>query len=220
MNSKKKSKLSKIFSFRYFFYDFVKWTGALPTLLFVRPSVRYMNKKRYKKVRGGFIVSANHHGFLDPLLALCAIPFRRILFVAMEGLFNTPVKNWFFTHIHCLKVDRENVGADFMRKASDILRDDKGLLIFPEGKISEEIGATAFKPGCAMMSVINNVPIIPMYLCERKSLLRCTKIIIGDPIYPSDVVGESRSLDAIAKLNNYLYEKECELLAESEKINK
>ena len=211
MNSKKKSKLSKIFSFKYFCYDFVKWTGALPTLLFIRPSVHYMDRESCKKLRGGFIASGNHMQYLDPIILLCTFPFRRMFFLAMEGMFNTPLKNFFFKAIRCVKVNRENVGVETIRQASEHLRDEKVICIFPEGRIIHEDKLEQFKPGCAMLSVLNDVPIVPVCLRKRTSLFKCTKIVVGKPIYPREVVGEQKSLNAIDAVNKELFAAEKEL---------
>lgn len=211
MKSKKKTKFGKIFGFKYFFYDFVKWTGALPTLLFIRPSVHYMDKKGVKKLRGGFIASGNHMQYLDPIVMLCTFPFRRMLFMAMEGMFNTPIKRFFFNAIRCVKVERANVGVETIRQTSEYLMDEKVVCIFPEGKISRSDGLEQFKPGCAMLSVLNGVPIVPVCIKKRESIWHCTKIIVGKPIYARDVVGDQKSLNAIEAVNKKLFEAETEL---------
>ena len=211
MKSKKKTKFAKIFGFKYFFYDFVKWTGALPTLLFIRPSVHYMDKKAVKRLKGGFIASGNHMQYLDPIILLCTFPFRRMLFMAMEGMFNTPIKRFFFNAIRCVKVDRENVSVETIRQASEYLKDEKVLCIFPEGRISQSDGLEQFKPGCAMLSVLNDVPIVPVCIKKRNSIRRCTQIIVGKPIYARDVVGDQKSLNAIDAVNKKLFEVENEL---------
>ena len=211
MKSKKKTKLGKIFAFKYFFYDFVKWTGALPTLIFVRPAVHYLDKKSVKKLRGGFIASGNHMQYLDPIILLCTFPFRRMLFMAMEGMFNTPIKNFFFKAIRCVKVDRENVGVETIRQASEHLKNEKVVCIFPEGKINTSESLAQFKPGCAMLGVLNDVPIVPVCIKKRTSIFHRTHIVVGKPIYAKDVVGELKSLNAIDAVNKELYECEIKL---------
>ena len=46
---------AKLFSLRYWFYDFVKLTAALPGLLWFRPKWIYENEAAKKRVRGGAI---------------------------------------------------------------------------------------------------------------------------------------------------------------------
>ena len=211
MNSTKKSKLDRIFSLRYLLYDFVKLTGAIGTFIFVRPKKYFIDKKAYKKLPKGYIISSNHLQYIDPVLVHCAFPFRRIFSVAMEKMFNTPLKSWFFSHINCIKVDRNNASVETIRSVGEVLKANKVVCIFPEGGIQKENSGAAFKPGCAMMSIINEAPILPVFVEKRKSIWRTTKIIVGAPVYPKDIVGESKALPAIEKLNNHLYEKEQEL---------
>lgn len=216
---KKKSKLSGIFSLRYLLYDFVKWTGALTALPFIRPKRYFIDKEAYKKLRGGFIISANHRSYLDPIIVHCAFPLRRIYTVAMERMFETPFKNWFFRRLNCIKVDRRNVSADTIRSAGEVLSAGKALCIFPEGGINSSERGTDFKQGCAMISVINNVPVLPVCLEKRKSIWRRTRVIIGKPVYPDEATGGSRSLQAIGQLNDCLYQKEQELYSFYRSLN-
>ena len=211
MNSKKKSKLIKLFSPRYLLYDFVKITGALSTLLFIRPRKYFVDKKAYKKLPKGFIISSNHLQYLDPIIVHCAFPLRRIYSVAMEKMFDTPLKKWFFSHINCIKVDRNNASMETIRGVGEALEMEKPVCIFPEGGIRPENSGAEFKPGCAMMAVINDAPILPVFLEKRKSIWRCTKIIIGKPVYPRDILGDSKSLSSIELLNKHLYNCEQEL---------
>lgn len=211
MNSTKKSKLDRIFSLRYLLYDFVKLTGAIGTFIFVRPKKYFIDKKAYKKLPKGYIISSNHLQYIDPVLVHCAFPFRRIFSVAMEKMFNTPLKSWFFSHINCIKVDRNNASVETIRSVGEVLKANKVVCIFPEGGIQKENSGAAFKPGCAMMSVINEAPVLPVFVEKRKSIWNRTKIIIGAPIFPKEIIGESKALPAIEKLNSYIYDKEQEL---------
>ena len=51
MNSTKKQKKgNKIFSWKYFLYDFIRFTGAIPMWLWLRPAIYYAgDKKEIKK---------------------------------------------------------------------------------------------------------------------------------------------------------------------------
>ena len=51
----KEVKKSKIFSFRYFFHDVMRFFGA-PGLLFFRPKKIYISKEAKKHVKGGVLL--------------------------------------------------------------------------------------------------------------------------------------------------------------------
>lgn len=222
MSSKKKSKLDRIFSFRYLLYDLIKFTGAPSALLFFRPARKFIDKKAYKDLHGGYILSANHLSYFDPIIVHVSFPHRRIFSVASEHLFATERSSWFFRHINCIKVDRTNVSVQTMRDVGDALDARKVVCIFPEGEIKrdEDLATGAFKQGCAMMSLLNDAPILPVLLEKRKSIWNCTRVIVGKPIYPKDIVGDSKSLVAINQLNEHLYNVEQELYAYRENLDK
>ena len=50
---KKQSKIKKLFE--HLFYDFVKLTGFLPTLIMMRPKIVYLNKDNKPNIKGGFM---------------------------------------------------------------------------------------------------------------------------------------------------------------------
>ena len=44
-------KRAKLFSFKYFVMDFIRVSGALPGLLWLRPKIRYTSKAAKKRIR-------------------------------------------------------------------------------------------------------------------------------------------------------------------------
>ena len=53
MKKKKINIFKKIFDYRYFPYDFVKITGALPALIYLRLKKHYLNGKKQKGLLKG-----------------------------------------------------------------------------------------------------------------------------------------------------------------------
>ena len=88
-SSKKEKKTKKIGNF---LYDFVKITGALPILLWLRPKVIRVGKK--EKLDGKILITSNHVGYSDPPLLLCVFWNRRVSFLATENLYDNPIKNF------------------------------------------------------------------------------------------------------------------------------
>ena len=58
-----------------FWYDFVKVTGLIPGLIWIRPKVI---RTGGKCPRGGVLISSNHPTFLDPIILLAAIRVRNV----------------------------------------------------------------------------------------------------------------------------------------------
>ena len=63
-----------------------------------------------------------------------------------------------------------------------------------------------------MMAIMNDAPILPIYIGKREKRIRCQVVIIGDKINPKDyIAGPMATMDEINNLSNLLKEKEEEL---------
>lgn len=156
-------------------------------------------------------MSSNHQSYLDPLILHFVLPCRRLYFIAMEHLFRTPLQCWFFRHVNCIRLNRENVGLDTFREAAEVLREKRVVTIFPEGHICSDTDTHNFKAGCAMMAQMNQAPILPVYIAPRQSAWNRVRIAIGCPILPEEV--GSSGLEAVEELNRLLQAREKELVA-------
>lgn len=220
MNSKKESTKAKKAKkrkngglFRYLFYDFVKITGAIPLLLWLRNKVYFIDKDakaEYKKaVKGGALVACNHARFLDAVIIQALIWYRRVNTVAMKELFSTKFWSWFYTHILCISIDRDNVDVSSIKEVVTRLKEGKIVSIFPEGHINEgEDGVQTYKSGTVLMALMAKKPIIPVYLKKRKKFWHRQKIAIGKPVY---LDGVRPTLPEIERYSAILQEKEVEL---------
>ena len=209
MNSTKEKPKRKN-PFKYFVYDFVKWTGALPILLWLRNKTYYQSPLAKKKVKGGALISANHISMMDPVILSAKFWYRRLHMVATKYLFDTKRKKWFFKKILCIEIDKENVGINSIKEIVSTLKDGKAVTIFPEGHIAKNEGNTmdTFKSGVILMAMQANVPIIPTLIIKREKWWHRQKVVVGDPI----VLPEGRlNLEEIQKYCEILQTKEKEL---------
>ena len=210
MNSKSEQKKKRQSNF---FYDFVKITGALPTLLWMRPKILKINKNVPKRIKGGVLIASNHISFLDPITIHCAFWYRRLHSLATKDLYNTPRKTRFFNAMHCIMVDKENFHMDTFHNVCDRLKEEKAVVIFPEGTVNREgEEVRSFKSGAILMAYSSRKPIVPVYLVKTKHWYNRRVIIIGEPINVNELCGKIPSMEAIDKVCSYLREKESELL--------
>lgn len=210
--AKKSRKKPKSYTvFRTFCYDFIRFTGVIPMWIFLRPKIIRLGK-RPKKL-GGAIMMANHVGFLDPIILQFVFAPRRLWSLATSALFNTPLKRAFFKSALCIPVDKENVTIDMYHGVSDVLKANKMLAMFPEGKINlgEEAELVKFKGGVALFAILNKVPIIPTYIVKKTKWHQRQKLIVGEPIYLDEALGRAPTLADIERVSEFLHEKEKEL---------
>lgn len=209
-NNSKPKKNRKGF-FYNFCYDFVRITGALPMLIWMRPKVYHPYGK--KKLKGSLLITANHRGYLDPISVHVAFPFKRLNCLATKDLYNTKLKAKFFNQMHCIMVDKENFTVSAFHDVVERLCDGCTVLIFPEGRInnSEEDTLLAFKSGAALMAHKANAPILPVYIVKREKWYHRQRVVVGEPFYIEGAGKRMLSLDQLNAVSENLRQKELAL---------
>lgn len=215
-NSKNKKKRNKIFY--NFCYDFVKVTGALPMLLWFRPKV--YRPTGAKTPKGAVLVSANHIDLLDPVKILLTFPGRRLHSLATKDLYKNKLLTFFFNQMHCIQVDKANFSVSAFHEVVSRLKDDRMVLIFPEGQVNTEKQDTllAFKSGVVLMAHKGNAPILPVYIAKRESRWHRLRVFIGEPIFVGDISGKMPTMQDLTAICDTLRERELELRKYSESL--
>jgi len=168
--------MRRIFSFRNIFkvlafipYHLTHWT-------------RVYNKKALKKFKGKpVVIVANHKSNYDIPVTFMNLP-RELFFLAKPSLFKKRIPRWFFLGLNGYPVER---GKDLalMKHSLGVLKQNKCLLIFPEGmRVFNPEDALAFRNGASLIAIKAGVPILPMVINRRAFPFRLTKIKFGEPI--------------------------------------
>ncbi len=207
-----KDKAKRALGIKYFPYDFVKVTGALPAMLIYRVKRIYENDTAKKKIKGGAIIISNHISFVDPIRLHCVFWYRRLHFMAMKELFKNKFWDCFFRLVLCFPVDRDNFSMSTFNKVIEISKEKGITCIFPEGHVnygSETVNS--FKSGMILMALKSKVPIVPVYMAPRKNRWHRLKAVIGEPIDINELCGKMPSIATIEKAAEILREKELKL---------
>lgn len=166
----------------YAFYDFVKLTAALPGLLWFRPRLLFENDAARRRIEGGALLIANHIGFFDPAYLHFAIWYRRIHFVCLQQFFDSSWA-WFFRGVHCIPIDKQNVGMESVRLIIRCLREGKLVAMFPEGHVNDgSQGLDAFKSGVVLMALRSGCPIVPVYIRPKEHWCERLTMVIGEAL--------------------------------------
>ncbi|MGQ9545791.1 MAG: lysophospholipid acyltransferase family protein [Dehalococcoidia bacterium] len=115
-------------------------------------------------LNGPFILITNHLNLVDPFLLLFAFP-RWINFVAKEELFHSPFLRFWLHWAGSVPISRNGKVRDkqkTLRSARYALERGAVLGMFPEGGRSQDAKLTEGKPGCAIIAVRTNVPLLPV----------------------------------------------------------
>ena len=139
---------------------FARWTCRLFCLLFFR--MRTYGRENIPK-KGGFLLICNHQSYLDPIL--CAVPItRRIGFLARESLFTHWLLRRMIRSLGTIPLKLGEADLSAMRKVIDVLKQGRGVCLFPEGTRSLDGKITPFKPGFGLLCRRGKAAVVPVVI--------------------------------------------------------
>jgi 1-acyl-sn-glycerol-3-phosphate acyltransferase len=165
---------------------------------------------------GGFVYASNHESLVDILVLGAALP-RDFRWAAKRSVMNVPFLGWHLRLAGHVPVDRnqgKDAAAAVISAFEQVLRDDKPLLVFPEGTRTTDGKLKAFKNGAFQAAVMSGKPVVPVALNGTFSLMsrdavdtgdsknredRLVTVQIGKPLYPDAALDES---DAVIDLRD------------------
>ena len=115
---------------------------------------------------GGLMYASNHQSLLD-ILVLGAVLPGDIKWAAKRSLMNIPFLGWHLALSGHVPVDRRagrRAAAETIKRFEQVLREDKQLLVFPEGTRSEDGTVKDFKNGGFHAAVRAGRPVVPVAL--------------------------------------------------------
>ncbi len=145
---------------------------------------------------GSFLIAANHVSFLDPIFITSHSPTPVYSF-ARKTLFKTRFLAWYYGQLDMIPIDRE-MGSDMgaFKRVIKVLRDGRGVVLFPEGRRSSDGQLQKPKRGVGLFACKMEVPVIPARIFgsfeawnrDRKWPKFGTRIdvVYGKPIQPKD----------------------------------
>lgn len=165
---------------------------------------------------GGFVYASNHESLVDILVLGAALP-GDFKWAAKRTVMNVPFLGWHLRLAGHVPVDR-NKGKDAAMAVTEafesVLRNDKPLLVFPEGTRTADGKLKAFKNGAFQAAVLAGKPVVPVAIRGTFSLMsrdevdtggsksrddRLVTVQIGKPLYPNPELEEP---EAVADLRD------------------
>jgi len=112
---------------------------------------------------GGVLFCPNHISDADPPAIFVTTP-RRAWFIGKSELFEIPVLGWFFAHFQGFPIKRDSADRAALRQIETLLKAGQPVVVFPEGRLSEDGTLQRVQPGAALLSLRTGVPIIPIHI--------------------------------------------------------
>ena len=155
--------------------------------------------------QGKIILAGNHTGHLDPIILQMAVN-RKLWFVTGPAAFKTPFFRHFLKWFNVIPLQFGN-GAEAIENAVIKLNKGEPVVIFPEGKFTEDGNLEKFHIGVSLMAKQTSTPIIPFAIKGgfeawgkiRKNPKLFTKIVVqfGQPV--TDLSGTEKEITAELK---------------------
>ncbi len=138
-----------------------------------------------------YVFMANHTSIADPLALAIAIP-QPFHCVFKKELARIPVFGWALLSLGQIMVDRENPEQAKAAIADAVLdlSGNSSILIFPEGKVSEEGQFLPLKKGGFHVAIRTGLPIVPVRIegarkvCPPGGFGRFHKGVISIEVFP------------------------------------
>lgn len=205
-----------------FCLGFVKVTGIIPALIYLKPRVK-LAKNAKRRLEKPCILVSNHISLMDFVLYLVVFPFRTVRFLAAEVLYNrSKLLAKFLYMIGCIKVNRDAMDFDFVADTIEVLDKGGNVGIFPQARLPLNGKLFPFTVSTAFIATHCDAPIVPVYTNGNYGLFKRTDVVIGEAIYLSQFKKDGLSDDEQLKhLTNVLEEKVYELkkLVKKDKID-
>jgi 1-acyl-sn-glycerol-3-phosphate acyltransferase len=136
---------------------------------------------------GAVIIASNHVSYSDPPVVGSAVP-REVYFLAKEELFANPVFAWLIRRYNAIALKRAVGDIGAVKKAVELLKQGKAILMFPEGTRSLGGRLLRPKPGLGLIACMGGAQVVPAYVTGTNSLgqvlLRRRKLAVsfGEPV--------------------------------------
>jgi len=110
---------------------------------------------------GPLLIVANHLNLADPPI-LGIIFGRKVVFMAKEELFRSWFCGYFMRGFGAFPVHRRRLDRNALHEATRVLKQGKGLVVFPEGSRSRSKRLQPGLPGAAVVALRSRVPLLPV----------------------------------------------------------
>jgi 1-acyl-sn-glycerol-3-phosphate acyltransferase len=157
--------------------------------------------------KGGVLIAPNHISDSDPPTVGLALP-RACYFMAKEELFAMPYIGTLIRWMRGFPVKRYTADRTALKRAEALLEQGEAVVIFPEGKLSEDGTLQPMLPGALLVAQRANVPIVPTILEGTDKLMpygtlkprhagRRIIVRFGPPVTVAELTGGVKGGDAL-----------------------
>ena len=158
MSEKKQIKKQRVVTFGHqVWYQICR--GTMWILLELLFRVRHRGRKNIPR-KGPALIFSNHQSYIDPPAVGIGV-FRRMNYLAKQGLFTSKFFGWLIRSVDAIPLDQEGIGFQGIKETLKRLRNGEMVLIFPEGRRSLDGELAPFRTGYVNIAVKSGATIVP-----------------------------------------------------------
>ena len=188
-------------------------TGIPAELLMFKRKTYYEDKKvQSRRIKGGALIIANHYNILDYVMNVFVVFPRKLNVVASEFAYQNKLQAFGMKFWGGIQANRVTRSMGFMDVAADVIRKGQLVLIFPEGKNTDDGTIKQFYHSYLVIAHRAGAPIIPIISDGNFGLFKRASVIIGKPIDISQFNFSARpTRDELKAANEVVYNKVLDL---------
>lgn len=151
--------------------------------------VKIFGKENLVK-KGKNIVVCNHLCKMDVFVVGALYPNKTIFLSKIEW-YNNKFFGAILKKLGSIPIDRDKPSITSIKDGLQVLKDDKRLGIFPEGRRNFETNELQeMKQGTAMFAIKGQSEITPVIIYDRLKMFRKNYVIVGKPLSFAEFYGE------------------------------
>ncbi|MBC8066367.1 MAG: 1-acyl-sn-glycerol-3-phosphate acyltransferase [Chlorobia bacterium] len=150
-------------------YRFVNWLVRTFFFGLVTGGLKSIGRENIPST-GPVIIAPIHVSHLDPPATSCAMPQRRLRFMAKEELFKG-IFGKLIASLGAYPVHRGEGDMEAIRKSIDMLNQGEALLIHPEGTRGDGVRMLPVNKGVAMLAKRTGAPVVPVGIVGSKVVM-------------------------------------------------
>jgi 1-acyl-sn-glycerol-3-phosphate acyltransferase len=184
--------------------------------LFALTTRREVRGRENIPARGPVLVVANHLNLTDPPLLGISLG-RKMMFMAKEELFRSPLTACFVGGFGAFPVRRGKVDRKALRQSHQVLTDGMALIMFPEATRSKTTRLQRAFPGSALIAMRSGVPILPVGIAGTEKIRGISWIFRRPRITvnigrPFSLPAKKLTKDSLSENTSFIMERIAELL--------
>lgn len=148
---------------------------------------------------GPVLLTSNHVSLHDPPL-VAIFTKREMSFFAKSELFTVPLFGNVLKRLNAIPVNRGKGDRAALKVSVDALKNNKMLLMFPEGSRNLSGQLSPLQEGASFIAMKSNAPIVPVAIKGSYNKKEGVELIFGKPIDVNTLIEEGKKRKEITEI--------------------